>query len=425
MLERRFGGRGLRLRELAVLASLLQRLVREEYLGRLKTAYRLAGAPVDGLATAEQVRNVIDKWMATSLIGGALPNLTDEELLTASANLGDFFPFWEQLSLWIRDVQDNVAYRRRAHENPFVGGALTFKAAGHVVSELPRQFDRWHHSSCLGLKHTLLELEDTRGSGRVSLVKFYSSNNWHFAETPEYLRMLGALDESNPKRMRVIVPNYLSGRNQCVEASGLHSACCKDECEALLAEVEQGIAAPTGSPEEIARLVSQISSDTVIAPRNLTGQLLSKLQEVSRHHGGRVPLHGRLFSQWMHHAFPNECPHPHVSGTTVRKTPEELEREGVEAAVSDEERDQFAAAFAAGQESTEAGVEEGLPWSDEEELLAYDLGEQPASWEIGFRHLGRVLLLAAFLSTVVVSAGSALRAVQGADKANGPEKFLV
>merc|ERR1712203_151284 len=29
-------------------------------------------------------------------------------------------------------------------------------------------------------------------------------------------------------------------------------------------------------------------------------------------HGGHVPIHGRLFAQWMHFAFPLECPYPQV-----------------------------------------------------------------------------------------------------------------
>ena len=32
----------------------------------------------------------------------------------------------------------------------------------------------------------------------------------------------------------------------------------------------------------------------------------------SPRNGGEVPLHGLLFAQWLHYAFPNECPHPRV-----------------------------------------------------------------------------------------------------------------
>merc|ERR1719163_1497472 len=114
-------------------------------------------------------------------------------------------------------------------------------------------------------------------SGRVSLPKFYGGENpdedWQFLESVDYLRQLGALDESDPTRLRVIVPNYLIGANNCLEASPMHTYCCKDECGELVAEVERGIAAPTGDPMDIANVVSRISSDTVDAPRNLTVEL--------------------------------------------------------------------------------------------------------------------------------------------------------
>merc|ERR1711933_637711 len=58
--------------------------------------------------------------------------------------------------------------------------------------------------------------------------------------------------------------------------------------------------------------MGNISSASVKAPRQLHSQLEDKLYEVAARHGGRVPLHGRLFAQWMHFAFPLECPYPQV-----------------------------------------------------------------------------------------------------------------
>merc|ERR1740130_1685644 len=54
---------------------------------------------------------------------------------------------------------------------------------------------------------------------------------------------------------------------------------------------------------------------TVHAPRNLSQTLMQRLDEIASQHGGKVPLHGRLFAQWMHQAFPRECPYPHKIGT--------------------------------------------------------------------------------------------------------------
>merc|ERR1719313_2784059 len=99
-----------------------------------------------------------------------------------------------------------------------------------------------------------------------------------------------------------------------------------------------------GSVENIVKIVSQISSDTVDAPRNITSELMRKLESVANRHGGKVPLHGRLFAQWMHHAFPNECPHSHVSGTTAPKTTVAFKKSGGKVSVTAEERAQHIAA---------------------------------------------------------------------------------
>merc|ERR1740121_3223966 len=81
--------------------------------------------------------------------------------------------------------------------------------------------------------------------------------------------------------------------------------------------------------ERIAELVANLPSESVSAPRELPAQLLARLGEIAAHHGGEVPLHGRLFAQWMHHAYPLECMYPHESGTALPQTAEEwMERTG-------------------------------------------------------------------------------------------------
>ena len=85
--------------------------------------------------------------------------------------------------------------------------------------------------------------------------------------------------------------------------------------------LETDVSAPSASPARIAETVSLLQSDTVDAPRNLSSALLTRLQEIADVHAGTVPLHGRLFAQWMHHAYPRECPFPHVSGTTSPMSP--------------------------------------------------------------------------------------------------------
>merc|ERR1719375_341150 len=372
LLEHHLGSRGLDRRELAALASVVHNVVSQQYLGRPEYAYRLAGAPIDGRATYEQFTTAITMWMTMLIIGPDLPQVTSQQIIAASRKMGQYFPYWDDLLFWVEDVRQSVAYTQRGRQNPFVDGALPLEAMGPVVSEVPKQFGRWHDSLCMGMKATLVGLGS---SGRVGLAEFFGGENpgqdWQFMESIDYLRQLGALDESDPRRLRVIVPNYLIGPNNCLEASPMHTYCCKDECGELMSEVERGVAAPAGAPEAIARIVSQLSSDTVDAPRHLSVELTGKLEAVARPHGGRIPLHGRLFAQWIHHAFPNECPHPHVSGTTAPKTTVQFQKSGGIVMVSEEERTHHIAAQGP-LSKLAAGEAEDLTWSDEEELLSYD-----------------------------------------------------
>merc|ERR1719327_1745753 len=89
-----------------------------------------------------------------------------------------------------------------------------------------------------------------------------------------------------------------------------------NECEDLLGHIEKKVGSPDAAPEQILALTAKLPSATVPAPRILSDDLHNRLGEIAEHHGGRVPLHGRLFAQWLHHAYPRECPFPHKSGTT-------------------------------------------------------------------------------------------------------------
>merc|ERR1719215_1946267 len=112
-------------------------------------------------------------------------------------------------------------------------------------------------------------------------------------------------------------------------------------------------------------------SDTVDAPRNLSTALLVRLDEIASHHGGRVPLHGRLFAQLMHHAYPRECPFPHVAGTTnpmLHAAWQEQNGYGSARVTKKEARRHVSA----GQNVTHQPADEleELPWTSIEELVA-------------------------------------------------------
>merc|ERR550532_901622 len=116
-------------------------------------------------------------------------------------------------------------------------------------------------------------------------------------------------------------------------------------------------------------------SDTVPAPRNISALMRGRLDDIAARHGGSVPLHGRLFAQWMHHAFPNECPYPHMTGSLASPvTPLDWlkaeQKTGLLLKASQKQMQSVvdAALSLSASDPLAATQEPLLPWTDEEEL---------------------------------------------------------
>ncbi|CAE8631957.1 unnamed protein product [Polarella glacialis] len=136
-----------------------------------------------------------------------------------------------------------------------------------------------------------------------------------------------------------------------------------DECEDLVEQLEISIQAPSSTASEILSLVAAMPSASEPANRTLSPEFRHLLDDVAEHHSGQVPLHGRLLAQWMHHAYPRECPYPHVSGT--KKPPSLTEYQ--ESEIFDE-----AELLYYFEKTANASVDNGLcssMWTLEEELV--------------------------------------------------------
>merc|ERR1719343_98789 len=273
---------------------------------------------------------------------------------------------------------------------------LSFADVAGILAEIGDRFAEWQDSQCHVMKGMLLEIED-RGTGRVKLSDFYGAaihkGRYQFTETINYLRQIGTLDESDPSHPRVIIPNYVSGLSNCIARTKYYSVCCLDDCEPLFGKLEKDIGKPDASVSEIVAVVENMPSATTAANRTISPLIRSRLKEIAQHHGGVVPLHGRLFAQWMHLAYPRECNYPHLSGTTYRKTMEEWEAETGERSGStmhelhdwterllELERDRQASKPMSFSVSSEGGVSEGDHgmWTMDEELIV----QRPSSQKL-------------------------------------------
>lgn len=255
---------------------------------------------------------------------------------------------------------------------------------------------------------------DPDGSGRVPLNTFHTQPDgavYQFTESRDYLRRVGALDETVKGNPRVLIANYVAGPSNCIASSSYYSVCCLNECEGILNELEGAVQAPTASPEHLLRLVGDISSATVNAPRHLPRALTEKLHSIAELHGGMVPLQGRLFTQWLHYAFPNECPYPAIVESSSALTPEQWL--GGKSSASLEERQR---AGSAAEASLQFATAELAQWSDDEVLPLHEPSISVSSaLHVAASWLRSVLRIAALLGTLflVVQAARASLVIGG------------
>merc|ERR1719210_56487 len=133
------------------------------------------------------------------------------------------------------------------------------------------------------MKEDLMSM-DVDGSGLIPLSTFYTQSNkqeYLFTESIEYLREIGAIDDTWQWEPRVRVANYVTGPSNCIASSEYYSVCCLNECDAVQNELEGSIRAPLASPERIVRLVNNLTSSSMLAPREVTAELSSKLHSIA------------------------------------------------------------------------------------------------------------------------------------------------
>uniref|UniRef100_A0A7S1F3Q1 Transmembrane protein n=1 Tax=Noctiluca scintillans TaxID=2966 RepID=A0A7S1F3Q1_NOCSC len=365
--ERSHAQDGLTLREVAVLAASIEDLVHGEARARLQLAYTIHDLPLSDITFSQAQKALLTYYVAFLKAGNFAAESETEAQDIEQVFKNNYFG-WQEAQEW-------MSKRLMAFgENDI----LSFPTVVQLAEGMGEDYHEFNDRECGSLKDTLVEIEENR-PGRVPLSSFYKKSlhsHWGFVEKADYLRTIGALDESNPKRWQVIVPNYLHSSPNCLNSSHIYGICCRNECEDLMSHIETKVRSSEAGPAQIAQIVSFMSSASITAPRELTTELLTRLDQVAYTNQGAVPLHGRLFAQWMHNAFPRECPYPHTAGSVSPQTPDEwMQQTGHQATAASEE--EMAAVVQAADTCVGVGcggeadlpLSEALPWSDTEELL--------------------------------------------------------
>merc|ERR1719229_913014 len=411
--EKRLHGQGLDQHDLAVFAATLTDLIHSEVVGSLQEVYEALNLPTFGPVSASDQSAATTAYLITYLSGGRQVVTEAWNLVAEVIAWREDYPGWDDTRSWASDLELTSDFFQKSTANPFVSQLRSFGDHVSSMQEFGHRLGTFQNLECQHLKDQLVEMEDV-GTGRVPLSRFYRGGldgDWTFTESVEYLRHVGALDETNPKRMSVVIPNYIQSQSNCLAGSSFYSICCFDECEGLLGHVEKEVRQPSASPSQIAAIVSNLQSDTVYAPRNLSRPLLNRLQGIGRLHGGSVPLHGRLFAQWMHHAYPRECPFPHVSGTTNPMSPDDwMAQWGIDNVEASMEEMQLHHSRLEKEISDEDDT--ALPWIHVEELLQ----ESGPGW--ASMQLRCVMAVAALVSFAV----PLLRSAKVAASSSSPSK---
>jgi len=371
LFEQRLHGRGLQLQELAVFVATVSDLIFLEGAGSLREVYQKMDMPIDGPVSEKAFDEAIRAYFAGLVNGVWVDFHSARDFPTMEQEARDRYAEYDDVIMWARDLRKSQEFFDQTRRNPFVvDNGITWERATAHLQELMHHFGALTRNECRSLKEDLLQMA-APGTGRVLLSDFYANTNLQLRESVAYLRNLGVLEEEGLRNPRVIMSNYITSVSRCMPFSSYFSVCCSDECESLTGSLENAIRAPHAAPSRIAEVVSGLSSDTKSAPWSISPLLMDRLNEIASHHHGQVPLHGRLFMQWMHHAYPQECPFPHVSGTTSPVSQDEwLEMhqniETVEA--HHNEKDMHSSRR---NPEVHAGLDD-LPWAAVEELVAID-----------------------------------------------------
>jgi len=289
----------------------------------------------------------------------------------------------------------------------------SFDDALNVVRDVANEFGHLQNDECMTLKEQL-QSKDPSGSGLVPLHSFYFDSqgklDHHFEESPEYLRSMGVLDETLPPP-QVLIANFIAGPSNCVLSASQYKICCIPECQGILGYFESKMQAPVGSPTQILSAAANmygLRHPTAGMSLEEDSPLAQALQQVASMHGGKVPLHSRLFAQWLHVAFPSECPYPHPSGYFEYLTPDEYQHKtGVSPDIGKNDLSVVSYTRKMFQNASIAGQDDPLSqWTLVEEMLAGPIEEdEDSNFHVGIlggaiggaSSLGLLLLVNAIL----------------------------
>lgn len=357
----------------------------------------------------QQLARLISSFMIDWMLG-EWP-LSTKNFKKDKTALEAIFPIWDEVEAFAEGCIKAFEFSRWQAPRLVKSGIslltsrFSYDEVLQVITSITTSFHSFWRSEWAVMKDALTK-EDPRGIGRVPISKFYNSDAERFAESESYLRELGALDETSQRGKQVIISNYLQAASNCIVGQPHYLVCAPNECDVVMNAVEKEVGTARLSPTKIMDVVGNMTKfDNTDEPPVLGDALVKQLDQMASLHDGEVPLHGRLFAQWLHYVFPRECAFPHKIGATNVTRPLEFTENFL---ISDEDlRKHVEADDSTADLPALAAVTDDFEWmsqwSDDEEFLAGQLPSIQAPWEGGSKT--RVVLAAVF---AVVAVGGVL-----------------
>jgi hypothetical protein len=330
VLEERVKVKGFGPVELAVFAASLEHVIRAELPRKLQDTYRALGVPTYGAIAKSQAEYLIDLYMGAFIRSEDLTMLSPSELFKFQTDMSFVYDDWDKTREFFRQIQESLVPDKET---------LSFEDVVAVLEDIETNFVYWNEHQCAAFKDDLLSLEKEL-PGRVRLLDFYEGSLYkgmsRFAESKEYLKELGTIDDTDPLEPRLILSNYVHAPSNCVARSSFYSVCCMNQCDDLYNHLERNIGKPEATAEEIISVVSGLSTATTC--NILPDDLQVKLHTIADKNHGQVLLHGKAFAEWMHFVYPRECTWQQKYGPAYSQTEEEwLEATHIESQANTQE----------------------------------------------------------------------------------------
>jgi len=207
LFEKRLKQHGFNLHDTAVFAATLEHLIHKEAVELTEQAYEVNNFSKFEPLNQDEVDRVLDTHMRIYLAGDRAARFSDK-------TFAEIYPLWKDTQGFLRDTCKNVVDAEGDHQHKAGDKRVfTLEFVTRIMEEVFEHFGAFQDSDCKQMKNELLTYGD-KDTGLVRLSSFYKAaldkGSASYNEPKDYLRELGALDESDPTKPRVIVPNYIT-----------------------------------------------------------------------------------------------------------------------------------------------------------------------------------------------------------------------